>query len=156
MQSTRERALATVLRDLLDSPDLNLGNLEDETVQAIQAAEHELELHAAGQAVEPQPAPVAAGEHTPGPWQATGWENCTVNSAAGFTIVAFPGGDGGESGRLSISEAKANARLIAAAPDILAALQWLTEAVADEDRGSTESAIMKARIALARATGKEG
>jgi hypothetical protein len=155
MQSTRERALATVLRDLLDSPDLNLGNLEDETVQAIQAAEHELKLHAAGQAVEPQPAPVAAGEHTPGPWQACGWEQCTVNSAAGFTIVAFPGGNGGDNGRLDLSEAKANARLISAAPDMLAAGQAIIGAYAKGMDGWTLHG-HALRAAITRATGKEG
>lgn len=57
--------------------------------------------------------------HTPGPWTAEGWNNTTVNAADGSTITAAPGGVRGA----KISEIQANARLIAAAPDLLAALE---------------------------------
>jgi hypothetical protein len=47
----------------------------------------------------------------------------------------------------SIDEARANARLVAAAPDLLAALQRLVHPMADDDD------LENAREAIARATG---
>lgn len=62
-------------------------------------------------------------KHTPGPWLATGWENTVVNipdthHGGHLTICVYPA-----SGRAPRSEAVANARLIAAAPDLLEALE---------------------------------
>ena len=63
-------------------------------------------------------------QHTPGTWKAEGWEAVTINAhdpshPQGFvTIVACPGG----SDQTTLREMQANARLIAAAPDLLAAL----------------------------------
>ena len=53
------------------------------------------------------------------PWKATGWENTLVNDAEGYTICACPG--------CTIGEAKANARLIASAPELLAACEELLQ-----------------------------
>ena len=64
-------------------------------------------------------------KHTPGTWKAEGWENVTINAhdpnhPHGFvTIVACPGG----SNMTTLGEMQANAALIAAAPDLLAALE---------------------------------
>ena len=58
-------------------------------------------------------------QHTPGPWRNEGFENLVVNAADGSTIVGTPGA----SPYAPLSEHKANARLIAAAPDLLAALE---------------------------------
>lgn len=55
--------------------------------------------------------------HTPGPWITCGFENLTVNDRDGNTIIACPGSSTG-----TRIEMKANARLIAAAPDLLEAL----------------------------------
>ena len=48
------------------------------------------------------------------PYRAEGWENIIVNDADGNTLVACAGS--------TIEEAKANAALFAAAPDLLDAL----------------------------------
>lgn len=67
-------------------------------------------------------------EHTPGPWviamQAdpkAGWKGLSVESAAGYVanLVMQPGGD----------NERANARLIAAAPDLLEILKTTAENV---------------------------
>ncbi|MDB5241412.1 MAG: hypothetical protein JWP57_2037 [Spirosoma sp.] len=56
--------------------------------------------------------------HRPGPWVAEGWENVIVNDSKGNTLALSPGG--GED--VPLSEVKANASLIAAAPDLLESL----------------------------------
>ena len=67
--------------------------------------------------------------HTPGPWKTGGFQNVVVNAADGSTIVACPGG----SAMAPLSEHKANAALIAAAPEMLEALEMVL--IASEDGG---------------------
>ena len=95
-------------------------------------------------------------KHTPGPWivQITGGEYesvCAMNPPdTGGTLINVYA--------LDFDTRAANARLIAAAPELLAACQqWITEAEAvasitgfNFDEGS---AAWKARAAIARATG---
>lgn len=57
--------------------------------------------------------------HTPGPWVATGGYTPTVK--AGEVLIAVPGSRADELGGRSLAELTANARLIASAPDLLAA-----------------------------------
>jgi hypothetical protein len=62
-------------------------------------------------------------DHTPGPWIACGWKNTVVNlpSPNGkdhYTICVYPGHP-----LASLEETQANARLIAAAPDMLETLK---------------------------------
>ena len=64
-------------------------------------------------------------EHTKGPWRTEGWENLVVNSADGQTMTLAAGGKDA-----SLDELKANARLIAAAPELLAALKAIADYVA--------------------------
>ena len=64
-------------------------------------------------------------QHTPGPWKAEGWENITVNAASGITITTAAG-----SANCPLSELKANAALIAAAPDLLEACKLIQAAFA--------------------------
>lgn len=71
-------------------------------------------------------------KHTPGPWIATGWENTVVNIpdiyfGGHLTICVYPA-----SGQAPRSEAVANARLIAAAPDLLEALEAIRARIAGE------------------------
>lgn len=98
--------------------------------------------------------------HTPGPWKAT-----HNDDVPGFWSVSSPSGD---VLYLSLQEeaVAANARLIAAAPDLLDALRWAAnmaeEAVAlrrdSDDPGDHEmldhheAALVTARAAIAKAT----
>lgn len=85
--------------------------------------------------------------HTPGPWRAsagTGYvaimAGPTIDRQLAITMTCNP-------------EGCANARLIAAAPDLLAALErleagvrlWISRGVSDEDMAAARAAIAKAR-----------
>jgi hypothetical protein len=98
-------------------------------------------------------------KHTPGPW------NCNRASAAGREIIVSevsPVDVAVLSHRdKSQSEINANARLIAAAPDLLEALEWCAETLAvfvADGSAAPESVIGKnlttARAAIAKATGE--
>jgi len=80
---------------------------------------------------------------TPGPWRAIGGKGCHVIEAANGTSVA-------ESfGRLD-PENIANARLIAAAPDLLTSLRELV----DSPNAKQNAAWDRARLAIAKTEGK--
>ncbi len=96
----------------------------------------------------PEDTPEPVGEHTPGPWEAIGWEVHAAEEERCYIGAVTSADTGGD-------EAFANARLIAAAPDLLeaakAAQQWLAhgnpdnlEAVADIEQ--------ELRAAIAKAT----
>jgi len=94
--------------------------------------------------------------HTPGPWSvhADSW-GIEIRAASGDprTYLCIAERIGGrrvrrEDQSWDDGEAQANARLIAAAPDLLAALQALKE------RGHTQATWMLAERALAKATGE--
>lgn len=61
-------------------------------------------------------------KHTPGPWATDGGD--TVVAMGNQVVVTAPAPDGA-----SFDEMKANARLIAAAPDLLEALQFMHDCV---------------------------
>lgn len=105
-------------------------------------------------------------EHTPGPWLAT---EDPMSSQDYQTLVALPGRAGAmgtwlalvqhnwneaEAGerRISWKEAEANARLIAAAPELLEALENLL-AVNEGEGGTRYRAQDIARAAIAKAKG---
>jgi hypothetical protein len=70
-------------------------------------------------------------KHTPGPWQADGFD---VRQPAG-RYVAYAGPHHTPSGEYPAScanEDRANALLIAAAPDMLEALEWADQILADD------------------------
>lgn len=90
--------------------------------------------------------------YTPGPWSILPNGHCVsgpdpMNPEIGISGVAMCG-----MARRTEAEARANARLIAAAPDLLAALQWALDAMAarnpvwtEGDRyGAARAAIEKA------------
>ena len=93
-------------------------------------------------------------KQTPGPWRA---EGCTVY--AGESRVAQTWSDTHDG--LPTPTMEADARLIAAAPDLLAALksalEWLRAARADEpddwDTSDLDAAIKMGRSAVAKAKG---
>lgn len=93
-----------------------------------------------------------AMKHTPGPW--------VVDPAVrqGFTVYApkegFIVGTQDEEGRYGAIESEANARLIAAAPDLLEALKELV-AAADGVNAGPLTWLAKARAAIAKATGEK-
>ncbi len=88
-------------------------------------------------------------QHTPGPWAATGWEMREV-SAHGHTIALCLGGNSAEAARM----ARANAALIAAAPDMLAALEAFVGSRKGDGMGWTlDSLEALAREAIAKARG---
>ena len=97
--------------------------------------------------------------HTPGPWQVAWSERVETNASIlgqGDQIAWV------ESHQVGEERARANARLIAAAPDLLAALRAMLASPAgvarplsgDEVR-SLSDAVSLARAAIAKATGGE-
>lgn len=86
------------------------------------------------------------GMHTPGPWTINGSAIETDN-----TIIAHIY-DPDENGP---DEFAANAHLIAAAPDLLAACEWLLDAIGDKSRDEhTIYAKEQARAAIRTARGE--
>jgi hypothetical protein len=90
-------------------------------------------------------------EHTPGPWR-IGKSGVTVifNNDQGFTVPPVPDND-------NWSEAEANARLIAAAPDLLAALELINAALPTSEKAwpiYMNDAILAARAAIRKARGE--
>ena len=86
-------------------------------------------------------------KHTPGPW--------TTNN--GFTILSAKGKTASSdvpNKTITDDEAIANAALIAAAPDLLAALEFCSDALNTEAGGLYKAHIEQARAAIAKAEGK--
>ena len=90
-------------------------------------------------------------KHTPGPWvdgQLEDNDCCEVMDERGYYIATCHDGVRGE------RNADANARLIAAAPDLLEALQELANCGA-EAWGEDRPCVHIARAAIAKATGQQ-
>lgn len=66
--------------------------------------------------------------HTPGPWTTNGY---SIGVPAGTIAHMYRPGDASCRG-LTQAEQVANARLLCAAPDLLAACKWLRETFTDE------------------------
>lgn len=95
-------------------------------------------------------------KYTPGPWK---W--WTSNSFLRLSSQAT-GKDGGvidsyvmRDGHPSLRVSKEDMALIAAAPDLLEALQDLLIRVADDEEYGPEHAITRARAAISKALGEE-
>jgi hypothetical protein len=84
--------------------------------------------------------------HTPGPWCAEGHN--VFKGARPLPLALFIADCSHSGAHRPQAETEANARLIAAAPELLAAL---IEVVAEADRETTP--FIKARAAIAKATG---
>jgi hypothetical protein len=96
-------------------------------------------------------------KHTPGPWDFSthlGMSECVIHGPKIMThhaVVPFA-----SSGNGSQQQAESNARLISAAPDLLAALQQclvIVDAHRKTALGEGDIAAMNARAAIAKATG---
>lgn len=105
---------------------------------------------------------MTANKHTPGPWKAVepaaiDWRDPFVQTADGESTVALTCG-GGPGVAITAPAQRANARLIAAAPELLEALIRL-EAELVEDKYSEDyepspfENLAIARAAIAKATG---
>ncbi len=92
--------------------------------------------------------------HTPGPWHVTGQSEggryITVKAEQGRTVARVPFNTEREVEAGQITDS-ADADLIAAAPDLLAALRRVMEAM---DDGSDQPALVEARAAIALAMGE--
>ena len=90
-------------------------------------------------------------QHTPGPWRAEPWTCHAATSilADGNRLIADCAAIDGYS-----VNALPNARLIAAAPDLLTALKALFEQCSPEIPGSPGSPLELARAAIAKAEGQ--
>ena len=109
---------------------------------------------------------------TPGPWRrGSNEDNLSVQPWSGAIPIEAPEDEGGGLATPSIvawttrgGPTKANACLIAAAPELYEALQYIFDHIADEDRGPADlyrafglnsgRALAKARAALAKARGE--
>jgi len=92
-------------------------------------------------------------QHTPGPWRLSSGDETEIFSGAKPVARAHCGG----LTSVKLPEAEANARLIAAAPELLAALVEMVVLYADheqyDDEGYETAGINAARAAIARAQG---
>lgn len=102
--------------------------------------------------------------HTPGPWVADFGEAFHIRPPEGGTLaqVTFLKGRGGLGGRRDADECAANARLIAAAPDLLEALEamlshsdgWDVTQLRKRWGEQVVNEILTARAAIAKAKGE--
>ena len=105
-----------------------------------------------------------AAKHTPGPWFIFGNGHCVGGANTDPTTLAeHPTAGIAMCGmaRREPAECEANARLIAAAPDLLAALQGLDEAycragtaLTRDERHEDRCRLIAARAAILKATGE--
>jgi hypothetical protein len=86
------------------------------------------------------------------PLEATGWKNTLVNDSDGNTLLLMPNG---HKGLEAVQEATA---LFAAAPDMLAALEWWQAQMRDDDCDDMFALLdemsAKAHAAIAKAKGE--
>lgn len=100
-----------------------------------------------------------SAKHTRGPWISEDGEVCCVRAqqdGGRIALMANLKGQFGLSGRRSASEVVANARLIAAAPELLDALQLLVDLMPDPELDIDtvrREQVIKAKAVIAKATG---
>lgn len=97
-----------------------------------------------------------SAQHTSGPWKAedNSWEVSTVYSASGEVARCYIDSNVTEDTQDRLEPIKeANARLISAAPDLLEALQGMVAWADDLQRQDPAGDLLKARSAIAKATG---
>lgn len=90
-------------------------------------------------------------QHSPGPWECVGFENLVVNDEEGNTITCAPGGRYGA----TLGELRANARLIAAAPDLLSNARALVQFLIENDeRWHDNQFVLDLQESTAKAEGR--
>lgn len=94
-------------------------------------------------------------KHTKGPWtvDARAMNSCGVTGQTAFVANCSPRAGG----PMKVDECQANARLIAAAPEMLEALRQITEAFERYLSGSESRLyeVTQARAAIAKAEGRD-
>ena len=86
---------------------------------------------------------------TPGPWRATTHDHPEQDVYAGYRIAKMTGGE--------IQRDRANANLIAAAPDLYAALEWAAQNAEESEAGRDSewyANLERCNAALAKARGQ--
>jgi hypothetical protein len=98
-------------------------------------------------------------KHTPGPWavDADAYPIFIYSESETWPLIDELGNEEGCKGAFiaNTGDNKANARLIAAAPELLEALKDMLDGHEDACTGYGEGAADKARAAIAKATGGE-
>lgn len=88
------------------------------------------------------------GKHTPGPWMVTATEDCYCVANAGRYVIVP------ERGKVKADNSEADARLIAAAPELLAALErMLSKAYKQNWNDNYPEELEQAESAIAKAKG---
>lgn len=90
--------------------------------------------------------------HTPGPWSTAEWPSREKDYIRVFAGTTYVGSVGNSDDPFERTEA--NARLIAAAPDLLAALKLILQSIPSEMFGDYESDAAYAAIAKAEGEGE--
>ena len=85
-------------------------------------------------------------KYTPGPWHTAGEQGVQIRSAKDQIAKVWT---------MRGNEWKANARLIAAAPDLLEALKEIVDAADGAGWEQLDPSFKKARAAIAKATGEQ-
>lgn len=92
-------------------------------------------------------------QHTPGPWS-HGELSGDILDPRGRSICEILDANGEPHGGVPIKQAEANARLIAAAPELLNALKEMLRSMVGRHDESVP-AVERARAAIAKATGED-
>jgi hypothetical protein len=96
--------------------------------------------------------------YTPGPWKVSEYPTrqgrCNITNSGGVGEVPLEIAEAYPMGEYWDDETKANARLIASAPELLEALEQLVEHV-HGTYAYSEPHMEKARVAIAKATGEQ-
>jgi len=90
-------------------------------------------------------------KHTPGPWRLNG----TLITAQDDMAVKVASVHGGAIGAVPALEQEANARLIAAAPELLETASTIADMLV-ADGGEATTRLRALRVAIAKATGTAG
>jgi len=93
-------------------------------------------------------------KHTPGPWQVADEHTGMNGKRTGAAVVQFSKGDGWETTtRIANVSRRRDAALIAAAPELLAALRELLDDLSLDERHPNHPAVDAAYEAIAKAEG---
>ncbi len=90
--------------------------------------------------------------HTPGPWKA--WQR-DADKGSNYWLIRTASEKTGLEDTLRGYCGEANARLIAAAPDLLEALEGLLECISETRGKDATKAVAKALAVIAKAEGKQ-